>query len=139
MAVDTFFYGLFMDVALLHDKGILASDPRVVRLDGHSLEIGKRATLLPQPGRTAYGVVMTLGEEDLARLYSDPTVSAYRAQDVRVTLSDGAAIAARVYVLPAHLHDPSPNPQYAAKLYDLARRLGLPAPYLREIHERFIR
>lgn len=134
MAVDTFFYGLFMDAGLLRDKSIAASSPRMARLDGYALSIGKRATLLPQQGRTAYGVVMTLADEELARLYSEPTVSAYLAQDVRVTSSDGQETVARVYVLPAHLHDPSPNPEYAAKLYDLARRLGLPAPYLQEIH-----
>ncbi len=139
MAVDTFFYGLFMDAALLRAKGIRARAPREGRLDDHVLAIGKRATLLSQPGRTVHGIVMALDERELTRLYSEPSVSEYRAQDVQVTLSDGNSIAARVYVLPPQLHDPAPNPEYAARLYDLARRLGLPDPYLQDIHERFIR
>ena len=45
--VAVFFYGLFMDESLLVSKGVSPSKATVGYVDGYSLRIGRRATLVP--------------------------------------------------------------------------------------------
>lgn len=119
-----------MDVEVLGGKGVRVLESRVARLDGYRLRIGARATLVPAPGRAAYGILMQVPAEDLKRLYSDPGVSAYIAQTVEVMPAEGGRVAATVYNLPECVKDFLANPAYAQKLYDLAVKLGFPAEYL---------
>jgi hypothetical protein len=55
-----FFYGLFMDHTLLEAKGFAPADVELGSITGHSLRIGRRATLVPESGGRVYGAVMTL-------------------------------------------------------------------------------
>lgn len=68
--MSVFFYGLFMDAALLASKGVHAKDPTVGFVDGYTLRIGERATLVPESGGRAYGVLMEITPEDDAALIS---------------------------------------------------------------------
>jgi hypothetical protein len=52
--IDVFFYGLFMDDALLREKGINPVDRRMASVENFSLVIGARATLVPYAGLTVY-------------------------------------------------------------------------------------
>lgn len=133
--VNVFFYGLFMDETLLRERGLEPQDVRRAAVDDFALRIGQRATLVPAPGSRAHGVVLTLTLAELERLYSEPSVQAYRAQPVRVRLEDGGVLSALCYLLP---DPPSPqerNPQYAAQLRALAERIGLPPEYVRSIED----
>jgi hypothetical protein len=58
--IDVFFYGLFMDEALLHAKGIVPQHRRLAVLDNFELVIGERATLVPSSGHAAHGVIFSL-------------------------------------------------------------------------------
>ena len=49
--IDVFFYGLFMDYALLREKGMNPVDRRMASVENFSLVIGARATLVPYVGR----------------------------------------------------------------------------------------
>jgi cation transport regulator ChaC len=133
--VDTFFYGLFMDEALLRGKGCTVLGSRRARLDGHRLSIGRRATLLPAEGRTVHGVLMRMRRDDLERLYSEESVRAYQASSIRVSLTDGGIVDALTYVLPEAQHQEQPNAEYAGKLHRLGVQLGLPREYLQEISD----
>lgn len=128
--VAAFFYGLFMDADLLRRKGLRVLESRMARLDDYRLRIAARATVVPARGLTVYGMLMQLPPEDLERLYSDPTVSAYIPQSLEVVLNDGVRVAASCYVLPNCAQDFLANPSYAQKLHALASKLGLPAEYL---------
>src|SRR5215471_18149025 len=55
--IGVFFYGLFMDMRLLHQQGLDPVDPQIARLDGYDLEIRQRATLVPHPEAGVYGIV----------------------------------------------------------------------------------
>jgi len=55
--VTVFFYGLFMDESVLASKGVSTSKATVGYVNGCSLRIGRRATLVPDDGNRAYGVV----------------------------------------------------------------------------------
>ena len=131
--MQTFFYGLFMDMDLLHGKGVRATNHRLARLDDYRLHIGARAALVRASGRTVYGVLMDVLEEDLQRLYAEPGLDTYVREDLEVTLSDGRRAVAIAYNLPALLLDSRPNVAYAQKLQSVGAKLGLPEEYLAQI------
>jgi hypothetical protein len=131
---SVFFYGLFMDEALLASKGVHAAESTIGYVDGYRLSIGERATLLPESNSRAYGVLMKIASEDAAKLYSEESVADYVAEPVVVTLSGEVRVPAVCYNLPAEKLVGA-NPEYAAALLALAARLGLPGSYLSHIRE----
>ena len=127
--IMVFFYGLFMDEALLASKGVRPVESTIGYVDGFGLHIGKRATLLPEENRRTYGVLMKITSEDATALYSEQSVADYVAEPVVVHLPGGAKVSAVCYNLPA-LRLAGTNPEYAASLLALGTRLGLPDSYL---------
>ncbi len=132
--VAVFFYGLFMDESLLASKGISPSRSAVGYVDGYALRIGRRATLVPDPGKRAYGVLMTLHADDVKALYSDESVADYIPVTVSVSLPDGKTQSAACYILPEGMLDGT-NPEYANDLLNLATGLDFPDEYLLQIRE----
>jgi len=132
--LEVFFYGLFMDPQLLAAKGIQPVDARVAAVPGFELRIGARAALVPAAAAEVYGVLMKLSHSDLEKLYAEPDVRVYRPEPVLAHASDGATVAALCYNLPVPPRPGEGNPDYAAKLQALARRMGLPEDYVRAIH-----
>jgi hypothetical protein len=133
MTVDAFFYGLYMDEAVLADVGVKPQAPRKARADGYALKIGKRATLVKAPGSLAWGMVYALTPDDLAKLYGGPGLEVYRPEQIEVTLENRAIIPARVYNLPQAPAPDERNPEYAEKLKAAMTRLGFPADYVASI------
>lgn len=121
-----------MDEELLASKGVHPTESTIGYVDGYSLRIGERATLLPEPGGRSYGVLMKITSEDAAALYSEPSVADYVAETVVVTLTGSSQVPAVCYNLPA-AKLVGTNPDYAAALLALAAKLGLPDSYLRHI------
>ena len=80
--IDVFFYGLFMDEALLREKGLSPEGRRPARVEGFRLVIGERATLVPCAGAEAHGVLFSLTPGEVDALYSEASVSAYRPEAV---------------------------------------------------------
>ncbi len=128
--IEIFFYGLFMDADLLRSKGTNPVNIRPASVPGFTLRIGQRATLLRSPHARARGILMDLTHLEIEQLYSEASVRAYRPEAVLAELVDGSQVPALCF---NHLVPPAPeetNSEYAAKLRDLARRLGLPASYV---------
>jgi hypothetical protein len=90
--LDVFFHGLFMDQQLLSDKGARASDIRLAVVPGFVLRIGARAALVQDSAGTVHGVVMKLSHFDLEKLYSEPSLLAYRPEAVLARLQSGAYV-----------------------------------------------
>lgn len=128
MRSDVFFYGLFMDPDILRAKGVEGHNPRLATVRGNALRIGKRATLVDDPEGEALGVVMTLSESDLEKLYSEESVAGYRPAPVTVHFADGGTAAAIAYVLPEADAAPA-DPDYVRRLRAVAAKMGLPASY----------
>ena len=128
---DVFFYGLFMEAAVLEAKGVRATESRQGFVRDWSLRIGQRATIVPALGEVVHGVVMAMELPELDRLYADASVRMYRP--VAVLVEGAASRAALAYVLPEPPAPEEHNPEYAAKLRALAERLGLPGHYTRSI------
>jgi hypothetical protein len=127
---DVFFYGLFMDPDLLRGKGFAPENAVRASVSGFALRIGLRAALVPEGSSRVHGVIMSLTLAELDRLYSEPSVQAYRPQAVLAHLETGEAIAALCYNLPEPPSATERNPEYVAKLRAVAQKLGLPAAYL---------
>ena len=131
--LDVFFYGLFMDEALLHEKGLKPEGRRVASVESFRLVIGARATLVRCEGETVYGVVFSLTRGEVDALYSEDSVSAYRPEVVSAHLSDGSVVQALCFNLPVAPPAGESNPEYAARLRELAGRIGLPPDYVSSI------
>lgn len=129
--VDVFFYGLFVDIELLRERGMTPVDARRAELPGWALCIGKRATLVPSSDSRSYGMLVTLTQDELDRLYSAPGLEHYRPEPVLVHTLDGSKrVPATCYNL---AEGPGANERdlgYAAQLQALLRRLGFPASYV---------
>ncbi len=130
--VAVFFYGLFMDETLLASKGVRPSRTAIGYVDGYRLRIGKRATLEVEAGGRAHGVLMTIEQDDLAKLYSEDSVADYVPEEVSVRLAGGVNETAVCYLLPPGKLEGS-NSAYAESLLLLATDLGFPGDYLAEI------
>ena len=129
-----FFYGLFMDEALLIDKGLHPTIIGRAVLPDFRIHIGDRATLVPSAGSRAYGVVMQLAADEARSLYSDPSVSEYEPVAVRVRLLDSdETVDADCYNLPPQTGQAGANPAYATQLFELVQVLGFAADYADEI------
>jgi len=131
--VSVFFYGLFMDADALRARGAEPAGIQVASVPGFALRVGRRATLVPATGERAHGVLMELSHDELDRLYAEPSVRAYRPEAVLTELADGARVPALCYNLAVPPTPDEANPEYAAKLRDLARRLALPDDYVARI------
>lgn len=131
--IVVFFYGLFMDAELLRAKGANPSGVRSASVSGFRLRLGKRATLIPDGEAYAHGIAMELSHPEIDQLYSETSVSSYRPEAVLAQLADGSFIPALCFNLPAAPGPEEANPEYAAKLRELARRLKLPADYIEGI------
>ena len=131
--VEVFFYGLFMDEALLREKGLKPLRRRVARVDNFRLAIGERATLVPCEGGVAHGLLFSLKPAEVDTLYSEASVSAYRPEAVCAQLPDGTFVPALCFNLNAPPAAEEHNPHYASKLRQLAARLGLPPDYVSSI------
>ena len=127
--VDIFFYGLFMDMGLLQQRGLHPSHPQVASLDGYALVIADRATLIPSAEARVYGIVTGLTSADIDTLYAEPSVRDYRPEAVLVTREDGRQVPALCYTLPSVADTPR-NTSYAVRLLALAKTLAFPGIYL---------
>jgi len=75
-------------------------------------------------------MLMQLTHAEIEQLYSEPSVQAYRPEAVLAQLRDGSFLPALCFNL---VDPPAPeekNPEYAAKLKQLAIRLRLPSGYI---------
>jgi DNA-binding IclR family transcriptional regulator len=131
--IDVFFYGLFMDKDLLQSKGVNPTNLRSASVAGFKLCIGNRATLVSSPSGRVFGLLASLSHADVERLYSEPSVSAYKPEAVLVHLPHGEVLAALCFNLPEPPSADERSLEYASKLRALAKQLNFPAEYVASI------
>ncbi len=129
-----FFYGLFMDPSLLRGKGLHPTLVGPAELPGYRLHIGNRASLVPSPDATVYGMLIELPDEEATALYSAPDVRDYAPDQVNaVLLSDRSVQPSLCYNLPADKLGDGTNAAYAEQLSALVLELGFPPAYANAI------
>ncbi len=127
--VNVFFYGLFVDMGVLQQRGLAPRHPQVGRLDGDDIDVHDRATLIRNPTARVYGIVTGLTREDLGTPYADPSVRDDRAEAVVVTLAAARQVSAWCDTLP-QAPGARRNTVYAPRLVEVARTLAFPGDYL---------
>ena len=82
-----------------------------------------------------YGLFMDVDitHRDLERLYSGPGLELYRPEVVVVETLDGESVPALCYNLPDAPLPDERNPEYAARLQALLRRLKFPPDYVASV------
>lgn len=123
-----------MDEAILTKSGVTPTNPRIGCLKNYALKIGNRASLLPSEGERAYGIVMTVNNETIEGLYTEPSVADYIPETVEVVLDKNELVKATCYNLPTNLLSGT-NQSYARALHKLGMAKGLPLEYLSKIKE----
>src|SRR5262245_46782172 len=105
-----------MDVEVLRQSGVTPANPRHAYVAEFELRIGQRATLVPSPGARAYGMLIALTHEELARLYSAPGLEHYRPEAILAQPIEGTAVPALCYNLLQAPEARERNPDYARRL-----------------------
>jgi hypothetical protein len=131
---SVFFYGLFMDVDLLKEKGLNPSAAIIAYVAGYGLRIGDRATLMQSSQERSYGSVIQLDEEEIEILYGDKSVADYVPVKVIAIDTNGSTLTAVSYILPVSKLS-GQNRGYANSLAVVARKIGLPEEYIYEIEK----
>lgn len=127
---DLFFYGLFMDEAILRTKGVIPLRPRKAVVPGYRLRIGRRAFLVPQFGEQAFGMVFALTDREIAALYAEPGLESYRPESVVAFFEDRSFAAVTTFNLGEADATVAVDAEYAAKLLAVFRRLGFPSDHV---------
>ena len=133
LRVEVFFYGLFMEEALLREKGLSPERRRAASVENFRLAVGRLATLVRCEGSIVHGVLFSLARAEVEALYAEESVSAYRPEVVSARTEDGAVTQALCFNLPAAPSHDERDPLYASKLRELAARIGLPLDYVSSI------
>lgn len=130
--MEVFFYGLFMDRAILLKNGIKPSNPRKGYLNDYALKIGNRASLIPCKNERSYGIVMTIDDEAIHNLYAEPSVADYIPEEVNIITGTNDSVTATCYNLPSESLAGT-NESYVMSLHKLAKQEGFPDDYLEKI------
>lgn len=130
--VWTFFYGSYMNPAVLREVGLAPDRFEVARLPGYDIRIAPRANLVASSERCVYGVLVEATHAELARLYTharDVLGETYLPHPVLAQARSGAWWPALCYIAPAMAPGP-PDPAYVARIVAPARELGFPEWYI---------
>ena len=133
LQIDGFFYGLFMDAGVLNEAGLRPSNFRRAYVNDFALCIGRRATLVPSPGARAYGMLISLTQADLDRLYSAPGLEDYQPETVTAHPYEGEAVSALCYNLAQAPGPQERNLEYAKRLQSVLKIHGFPDDYIESV------
>jgi cation transport regulator ChaC len=133
--VFVFFYGSYMNRAVLADVGLAPATWEVACLPGFDIRIAPRANLVPAEGQAVFGVLATATHGELERLYAHAQTvlgEVYLPEAVLVRTECGAWRPALCYIAPRMTERPAES-AYVARILEPGRALGFPAWYLRRL------
>jgi hypothetical protein len=133
--VRTFFYGSYMNPAVLREVELVPARFEVARLDGYDIRIEPRANLVSSTQDCVYGVLAEATHAELARLYShakDVLGETYLPHPVLTQIGSGAWVPALCYIAPSMVPRP-PDPAYVDRIVQPARAFGFPEWYIRRL------
>jgi hypothetical protein len=130
--VWVFFYGSYMNFAVLREVQIVPEQWEVARLHGFDIRIEPRANLVPAEEHCVYGIVAKATHAELERLYTharDVLGEVYLPEAVLVQTLGGLWRPALCYLCPAMTPRPADN-AYVERIAGPARDFGFPAWYV---------
>jgi len=126
-----FFYGTFMDPAVLLAHGIDCDKVIPAKLSGYELRLRPRGNLVVNDRAVVYGSVAQITHQDIATLYrglDERFGLKYLPEAVLAETLDGSFRPALCYIVP-HMEDSSPDPEYVKQMVAAVRAIGLPHWY----------
>jgi hypothetical protein len=136
--VWVFFYGSYINFAVLREVELVPEHWEVARLDGFDIRIQPRANLVPSDQHCVYGIVATATHAELARLYAharDVLGEVYLPEAVLVQTRAGLWRPALCYRCPEMDLRPADN-AYVERIAGPARDFDFPDWYIARL-ERF--
>ena len=130
--VEVFFYGSYMNRAVLAEVGLAPVDWEQASLPGFDIRIAPRANLISSPGHTVFGVLASATHRELERLYAhahDVLGETYLPHPVLVHTQTGETRPALCYIAPQMIERPAEH-DYVDRILEPARALGFPEWYL---------
>ena len=130
--VWVFFYGSYINLAVLREVGLVPAQWEVGRLDGFDIRIQPRANLVASDEHCVYGIVATAAHAELARLYAharDVLGEVYLPEAVLVQTRAGLWRPALCYLCPGMAPRPADN-AYVERIAGPAREFGFPPWYI---------
>ena len=130
--VVTFFYGSYMNPAVLREVDLIPDRIEVARLPGFDIEIHPLANLVASDQHTVYGILATATHAELERLYAhsrDVLGGAFFPQAVLAHTLSGQAEPALCYIAPKLIAGPASR-EYVARIVEPARTYGFPLWYV---------
>lgn len=130
--VLVFFYGSYMNRAVLAEVGLAPETWEVASLPGFDIRIAPRANLVRAPDAVVFGVLASATHGELERLYAHAQSvlgEVYLPEAVLVRTRSGAWRPALCYIAPEMVAGP-PDPAYVERILRPARELTFPAWYL---------
>jgi hypothetical protein len=138
--IVTFFYGSYINPAVLREVDLVPDRMEVARLPGFDIEIRPLANLAVSDQHTVYGILATATHSELGRLYHharDVLGGVYLPQAVLAYTLSGQAEPALCYIAPI-LSPGVASPEYVARIVEPARTYGFPPWYISRL-ESFLR
>lgn len=133
--VDVFFYGSYMNPAVLAEVDIVPERFAVARLSGYDIRIQPRANLVRSDQHSVYGVVAAATHAELHRLYAhaqNVLGESYVPEAVLVKTADQRWLPALCYI--SHSMKPCPaEAAYVERIVQPARNFGFPQWYIQRL------
>jgi hypothetical protein len=134
--VSTFFYGSYMNPAVLKEVDIIPERMEVARLSGYDICIRPRANLIRSEQHCVYGVVAAATHAELLRLYAhsqNVLGESYAPEPVLVQTSDQRWLPVLCYI--SHSMKPCPvtDIAYIERIVQPARDFDFPQWYIQRL------
>jgi len=131
-AVPVFFYGSYMNRAVLAEVGISPAAWEPASVAGFDIRIAPRANLIRAAGQVVFGVLATATHAELERLYAHARAvlgEVYLPEPVLVHTERGAWRPALCYIA-SHMVERPAESAYIERILQPAREFGFPAWYI---------
>jgi len=133
--VWVFFYGSYMNRAVLAEVDLRPESWEPARVTGFDIEIAPRANLVRSPGGIVFGALATATHSQLERLYAharDVLGEVYLPEAVVAIDASGRSRSALCYIAPEMRERPAEK-AYVERILVAARELGVPDEYLERL------
>lgn len=130
--VWTFFYGSYINRAVLGEVNYVPQQVEVARVAGFNIRIRPRANLVAAEEHLVYGILATGTHSELDRLYEharDILGEVYLPEAVLAQTLDGKFRPALCYICPA-MADSPPSADYLDRILGSAREYSFPQWYI---------
>ena len=134
--VSTFFYGSYMNPAVLKGVDIIPERFEVARLSGYDINIQPRANLIRPEQHCVYGVVSAATHEELVRLYAhsqNVLGESYAPEPALVQTNDQRWLPVLCYISHSMKPSPATDNAYIERIVQPAREFGFPQWYIQRI------